>query len=194
LSPGVRYNQKVREFPGQQPPAQEGDGVLIQKHRQEAVSRAYVHAVAARCGLSCSFRDFDYGIDLTLHAIRRIDKRYVESGFALDVQAKTNTAPVITSSHVHYDMEVKTYEDLRDPSVGCPRILVLLVLPAEESAWTEQTEEHLLLRKCAYWLSLKGMPATANSASIRVPIPRANVFSVDGLARLMEKVRKREEL
>jgi hypothetical protein len=68
--------------------------VLIQTHRQEAVSRAYIHAIAARCGLGCSFRDFDYGIDLSVHAIRRVGHRYVESGFNLDIQAKsTTTAP-----------------------------------------------------------------------------------------------------
>jgi hypothetical protein len=47
-------------------------------------------------------------------------------------------------------MEVKTYDDLRDPGVGCPRILVLLVMPEDESAWTEQSEDHLLIRKCAF--------------------------------------------
>jgi hypothetical protein len=91
-------------------------------------------------------------------------------------------------------MEVKTYDDLRDPGVGCPRILVLLVMPEDEAAWTEQGEDHLLIRKCAYWTSLKGMPATANTSTVRVPIPRVNAYSVDALNRLMEKVRRREEL
>jgi hypothetical protein len=91
-------------------------------------------------------------------------------------------------------MEIKTYDDLRDPNVGCPRILVLLVLPEDELAWTEQSEDHLLIRKGAYWTSLKGRPTTMNTATIRVPIPRANLFSVEALNRLMDKVRKREEL
>jgi Domain of unknown function (DUF4365) len=168
--------------------------VLIRTHRQEAVSRAYIHTIAARCGLGCSFRDFDYGIDLTVHAISRIGRRYVESGFNLDIQAKSTTTAATTSSQVLYDMEVKTYDDLRDPGVGCPRILVLLVMPEEESAWTEQNEDHLLLRRCAYWMSLKGMSSTTNTATIRVAIPRANQFSVDALTQLMDKVRKREDL
>jgi hypothetical protein len=168
--------------------------VLIRTHRQEAVSRAYVHAIAARCGLACSFRDFDCGIDLTLHSIRRKGKRYVESGYSLDIQAKTSTTAVVNLTQVLYDVEVKTYDDLRDSSVGCPRRLVLLVMPGDEAAWTDQNEDHLLLRKCAYWASLKGMPATSNTASIRVPIPRSNVFSVGALVRLMDKVRNEEEL
>lgn len=91
-------------------------------------------------------------------------------------------------------MEVKTYNDLRDTEVGCPRILVLLALPQDEPAWTEQTEEYLLVRKCAYWMSLKGLGPTTNTAKNRVAIPRTNVFSVTALLELLDKVRKREEL
>jgi hypothetical protein len=169
-------------------------GLLIRTHRQEAVSRAYIHAIAARCGLGCSFRDFDYGIDLSVHAIGRKNHRYVELGFHLDIQAKSSTSAAFTATHVLYDLEVKTYDDLRDPAVGCPRILVLLGMPADEAAWTEQHEDHLLLRHCAYWMSLKGMGPTTNTTTVRVPIPRNNLFSIDALQRLMEKVRKREEL
>jgi hypothetical protein len=139
-------------------------------------------------------RDFDYAIDLSVHAIRRVGHRHVEAGFSLDIQAKSTTTAGVTPTQVLYDMEVKTYDDLRDSGVGCPRILVLLVMPEDETAWAEQSEDHLLIRKCAYWLSLKGMPATTNTATIRVTIPRANLFSVDALNRLMGKVRRREEL
>jgi len=71
---------------------------------------------------------------------------------------------------------------------------VLLLLPEDEATWTDQTEEHLLLRDCAYWASFKGQPATDNAKAIRVAIPRGDVFSVEALARLMEKVRKQEDL
>src|SRR5262249_39045418 len=55
--------------------------------------RAYIHAIAARCGLSCRFRDFDYGIDLTVHSTSRRGQRYAESGFRLDREgAKARTA------------------------------------------------------------------------------------------------------
>lgn len=45
---------------------EEVQGVLIRAHRQEAVARASIHAIAARCGLGCSFRDFDYGIEMAI--------------------------------------------------------------------------------------------------------------------------------
>jgi hypothetical protein len=118
--------------------------VLIRSHRQEALSRAYIHAIAARCGLGCSFHEFDYGIDLTIHEIERVGTRYRESGFALDVQAKSTTSALATPDRVRYDMEVRAYDDLRQVNAGTPRILVLLVLPEDEGTWTEQQEDYLL--------------------------------------------------
>ncbi len=156
--------------------------------------RAYVQAIAGRCGLSCSFRDFDYGIDVTLHDIRRRGHRHMESGFNLDIQAKSTTTRSLTATGVVYDLDVKNYDDLRDPQVGCPRILVLLVLPEDENEWTEQSEDHLLVRHAGYWLSLNGWGPTANQKTVRVALPRANLFSVQALESLMAKVRRGELL
>ena len=168
--------------------------MLTRNHRQEALSRAYVQIIAARCGLTCSVRDFDYGIDLTLHDIMRRGRRYVESGLLLNIQAKSTAAATRTTTDVLYDMDVKTFDDLRDTTVGKPRILVLLVLPNDESQWTVETEEHLLLRHCAYWMSLRGQRAIPNKRTVRVAIPRTNVFSVEGLQGLMERLREGQEL
>ena len=168
----------------------EGQPVLTRNHRQEVLSRAYVQAIAGRCGLACSLRDFDYGIDLTLHDIRRRGHRYMESGFNLDIQAKSTTTRSLTNTDVVYDLDVKAYDDLRDPQVGCPRILVLLVLPEDENQWTEQTEDHLLVRHAAYWLSLNGRGPTANQKTVRMTLPRINLFSVQALETLMGKIRR----
>ena len=139
-------------------------------------------------------RDFDYGIDVTFHDICRRGSRHLESGFKLDVEAKSTTARNLTDKNVVYDPVVKNYDDLRDPQVGCPRLLVLLVLPEEEARWTDQTEDHLLLRHAAYWLSLKDWEPTTNQKSVRVLLPRTNLFSVQAQETLMGKVRRREPL
>jgi hypothetical protein len=168
--------------------------VLTRNHRQEVMSRAYVQAIAGRCGLSCSFRDFDYGIDVTLHDIRRRGHRHMESGFNLNIQAKSTTTRSLTATEAVYDLDVKNYDDLRDPQVGCPRILVLLVLPEDENQWTEQSEDHLLVRHAGYWHSLNGWGPRANQKTVRVALPRANLFSVQALESLMAKVRRGESL
>lgn len=164
--------------------------MLIRAHRQESLSRAYIQAIASRCGLNCSFREFDYGIDVTVHPIHRRENRYIETGFNLDIEAKSTFGATVTDQEVLYDLEVKAYEDLRATEIGTPRILVLLVQPENESDWTAMDEEELRLRRCAYWISLKGRAPTSNTEKIRVSIPRANRFSVEALHGIMERLRQ----
>jgi len=168
--------------------------MLTRSHRQEALSRAYIHAIAGSCGLSCSFRDFDYGIDMTLHEIKQRDAQYFETGFRIDIQAKSCAAPLAADGPIVYDLGVWSYEILRESPATLPRLLVLLILPSDELDWTAHSEDGLLLRKCAYWMSLRGMPETSNVATVRLTIPRANVFSAPALRELMNKVRAGEPL
>ena len=120
--------------------------------------------------------------------------RVFAAGFQLDIQAKSTTRTELGGAQIVYDLPVKNYDDLRLEDVGIPRLLVVLVLPEDESQWTEQTDDYLLLRHAAYWLSLRGWGPTTNRRSIRLAIPTANLFTVPALDALMTKVRKREWL
>lgn len=167
--------------------------MLSRPHRQEGLSRAYIQAIAARCGMICSFRDQDYGIDGTLHHVKQRQKRAVESGTCLDVQAKSSSRVTFRDQQVLYDMEVKTYDDLRDSDIDTPRILVLLALPEKEAEWLEWSEQQLVLRRCAYWHNLRGYPPTKNTDQIRISIPRAQVFTVQSLEEIIARVRRGEQ-
>jgi Domain of unknown function (DUF4365) len=168
--------------------------LLTKNHRQEALSRAYIQAVAARCGMSCSFRDFDYGIDVTVHEIKRRGEHYAESGVSLDIQAKSLCGHCPAEADLVYDLKVKNYEDLRDPENPKPRILVLLLLPDEESEWTSLTADQLIVRRCAYWRSFMTQPPTANKDTIRVAMPRDNLFSPEALTHMFATLRAGESL
>lgn len=168
--------------------------MLIQSHRQEALSRAYIHAIAGSYGASCSFRDFDYGIDMTVHEISEGPSNYFETGIRLDIQAKSCTVPLAADGSIVYDLDVRSYDILRDSSATAPRILVLLMLPSDAADWTSQDEEGLTLRKCAYWTSLRGMPQTPNVRTVRLKIPRTDVFSALALRELFNRVRAGEPL
>jgi hypothetical protein len=167
--------------------------VLTVPHRQEGLSRAYIQAVAAQCGLSYSVPSPDYGIDLSLHDIAEVGSSRIESGYRIDIQARSTTLARIGRKHVRYDVDVPTYEMLRYADAGCPRILVVLVLPASERLWLTQSQKQLALRRCAYWVSLRGSPRTKNRRSVRVRLPRVNVFGVDALRSLMNRVRAGEQ-
>jgi hypothetical protein len=168
--------------------------MITRNHRQEVISRAYVHVIAARCGYTCSTASLDYGIDLSILEVTKVGGGYYDSGFKIDVQLKSCTATTPTPTHVQYDLEVDAYNNLVLPNPGTPRILVLLVLPEDEREWTAQSEACLELRRCAYWFSLLGLPPSKNKRTVRVSIPRTNVFSIEQLSGLMERVRRREQL
>jgi hypothetical protein len=155
----------------------------------EDLSRAYVRAVAARAGVLCDEPRQDYGLGLFIRTVDTRDRRYFDSGYQIDLQLKSTTRAQVRDEVVVHDLEVRAYDLLRR-STPIPALLVLLVLPDEPARWLEQTEEQLLLRCCAYWLSLRGAPDTPNEATIRVSVPRANVFSVQAIHQMIDRLRK----
>jgi hypothetical protein len=155
--------------------------------------RAYVQAIAARCGMSLGTPHPDYGTDVTLNEIALSGNRRCETGFKVDVQAKSTTRAKVGETHLRYDLEVKAHEYLRDARAWCPRILVVLLLPDEEEQWSSQTEEELVLRYCAYWLSLRGRRPAGRRKTVRIVIPRANVFSAAALQTLVDRFKRGEE-
>jgi hypothetical protein len=167
--------------------------MLTQAHRQEALCRAYVQAIAAQAGLLWGKTEPDYGIDLSLRSVRVQDNRRRDAGVQIDLQLKSTTRAAVTDTEVRYDLEVQAYNDLRDETCPCPRLLVVLVLPAEEADWLSQTAEELVLRHCAYWISLKGRPPTKARSTTRIGIPLANVFSVAEVIRLMQQAAERTD-
>jgi hypothetical protein len=168
--------------------------LLTRSHRQEALCRAYVQAIAAQAGLIWSRPEQDYGIDLSLRTVLVQDNRRRDSGVQLDLQLKSTGRAAVSTTALTYDLEVQAYRDLCNPNCPCPRILVVLVLPADETRWLTQTSEELTLRHCAYWISLKGSAPTTATSAVRIAIPLANVFSVEAVTGLMQRVREGSDL
>lgn len=109
--------------------------LLTRNHRQEALSQAYVQAIAALAGVGISTPRPD--------------------------------------------------NVLRDPGLCCSRYLVVLVLPAQEELWVSQSVDALTIRHCAYGLSLQGFPATRAKRSVRLLIPKENIFSAAAIQELL---------
>lgn len=167
--------------------------MLTRNHRQEALSKTYVRAIAAQAGLICVEPELDYGIDLALRSIERKNNRYRDTGVQLDIQLKSSTRTKSTDAEVVYDLEVAAYNDLCDANTPCPRILVLLALPDDESQWLKEGPQELCLRQCAWWLSLKGSAVSSASSTVRIAIPVSNVFSVAAVTAIMQRLRERKD-
>lgn len=154
--------------------------------RMEQFSKAYVKAVASvtDCSVDWSTVDND-SVDGTLK--RRTQTGIVRSPH-LDIQLKSTYTDCIQNVHVVYSLSIKNYDDLRTVNLLVPRILVVVVLPDDFSNWTNHNEQELALRKCGYWMSLRGEPATNNATSKTVHLPRQQVFDVNGLDEIFNNL------
>jgi hypothetical protein len=73
----------------------------------------------------------------------------------IELQLKC-TSDSLRGEHVVCRLKSKNYNDLRLDDLVVPRILVVLLVPRDESEWFQQTEAELSRRRCAYWISLGG--------------------------------------
>jgi hypothetical protein len=153
-------------------------------HRQEAFSRAYVRAVAAVVGLRAQDgpEPDDDSVDMTLAA--RGPGNTVRSP-RLDLQLKCQLGPPNHGEDWAYDLKLKNYDDLRPTDVQVPRILVIVAVPEVVEDWIEHGSDHMMLRHSAWWLSLRGLPDTQNTSTVRVRIPWHQRFDVASLTAIM---------
>ena len=153
--------------------------LLTTSDQKERLSLVYVKALAARAGFTtaepCPDRD---SIDLTIRAGAPFHP-------ALDLQLKATSKLVVArNGYLSFPLKIKNYDDLRNPT-QTPRLLVILELPQEESRWMTITPEELILRRRAYWLSLKGYGEVSSKTTTTIDIPVSNVLNIDALQKLM---------
>jgi hypothetical protein len=159
------------------------DTLLTDEDVESVLSGAYVRAIAGHAGYLCgtpSEPDRD-SVDLQISAGGHMRPK-------LDVQLKSTIRLNGDASSFRYRLKKKNYDDLRI-NTQTPRLLVVLDLPDDQATWLTADVDQLVIRRCAYWLSLHGMPETPNAANVTVSIPRANVFDVAAITRLMEMSR-----
>lgn len=95
----------------------------------------------------------------------------------------TRRLPRLASGDFVYDLDVRTYEVLRQTDHSVPRVLVVF-----ETADTERfriTADGTLLLGIGAWSSLEGLPATTNSATVAVTLPASNTLDRSGLERML---------
>lgn len=163
------------------------------------LSYAYLHAVAARAGMSCeaSGRHADkMGVDATVRACEKFSHDSLLTDLALDVQLKATTGKLDKKDgKISYFLHgVARYNKLRRETVIPPRVLVVLFLPSDPAEWLKWSEDELALRKCAWWVSLRGAPATGNDSGQTVYLPEDQPFHSDGLRGIMTHLSREEEL
>jgi hypothetical protein len=155
---------------------------------QEEVSKAYVHAVAARCGFAIASWSQDHGgIDTTISAAAALGSGTLARP-KVDLQLKATTQQgKVHAEYVSWTLAMPHYDALRAEPAMCPHLLVVLVLPDDFDDSVEHTVEHLIVRRCAYWVKMTGMPpATGASQTVRVPL--GQVLSPAGLQDILTRI------
>ena len=161
---------------------------------KEELSLAYVRAIASRAGFSIEeIRKDRDSVDLKVCARGLLAEDAVLTSPELAIQLKATVLEPLPTDEFSFVLPRKNYDDLSAPSL-VPRILVVFVLPEDEQQWLTHTEESLILRRCAYWRSLRGAPPTPNETSQTIRMSRGQTFDLDTLRGLLRKVAREEEL
>ncbi len=158
--------------------------------RMEDLSLAYIRAVVAQAGFIVDPITSDWeSRDGTIHATGGKRPK-------IDFQAKCHGTDPLPPGEASFpfDLPLKNYDELRNPDLIFPHLLFVILVPRAAAERVSVTEEALVLRRCGYWLSLRGLPDTSNSQTCRVHIPRANVLNVAGLTGLMTRLDRGETL
>jgi hypothetical protein len=65
----------------------------------------------------------------------------------------------------------------------------VLRLPTAKDNWLTISPEALILRHCAYWVSLNNAIDVDTETSVTISIPQSQQFNVNSLQQLMEQSR-----
>jgi len=159
------------------------DALLTRNDRMEALSRVYLAAIAAQAGYVTSTPDLDRdSIDVMISAGDSMRP-------SIGVQLKATTRILAKAASASFPLPIKNYNDLRIET-QTPRILVVLAMPAKEASWINYNVQRLILRRCAFWTSLRGMGTTTNAESVSVRLDLTQTLTVESLHILMDKSRK----
>ena len=158
---------------------------MTPEQRQEEISKAYLHAVAAHCGYAVGSWSQDHGgLDTTIGAAGPVGAGYLAKP-KVDVQLKaTHRADVEHEEFISWQLEGPHYDNLV-AEASAPHLLVVLLLPQHIDQAIEHTVTHLLIRRCAYWRTMTGMDARSVAAPT-VRLPKSQPFSPQTLHAIME--------
>ena len=173
--------------------------MLSEQNIEADLSYAYLHAIAARGGFSCAFTHRhldDAGVDAMIHEDgRMLAPDSTRTSFALHVQLKaTRVAPIEQNGRFSFSLAIGQYNKLRQTRLESARILAVLYLPANSSEWLQHSEDALISRRCVYWVSLRGAPASENDSHQTVYVPRNQLLSVASLTDIMTRCSREEEI
>ena len=149
--------------------------------QKEEFSYGYLQLLGAKAGLEVtkSGRQTDnQKIDLHIIHSGKISNIYTPR---FDAQVKCTHKENIDNGYFKYDLDIETYDRLRNIYHDVPIFLIVLLVPKDINNWVQITQEKLVVKKCAYYISLKGFPKSTNTKTVRIKIPIKNLVTPSSL-------------
>ncbi|RYE19385.1 MAG: DUF4365 domain-containing protein [Sphingobacteriaceae bacterium] len=172
---------------------------LIGNDIESELSYAYLHAIASKIGAGCKAgnrHDDNHGVDALLTAWGPFTNGGYIQEVDLKIQLKaTVKQPIDTGTHLSYFLNgVTRYNDLRSDALAVHRILIVMFLPSDANHWISISESELILKKCAYWVSLRGAPSSSNGTGETIYLPKTQIFNPDNLLNICSRLSRNEVL
>ncbi|HEV3342960.1 MAG TPA: DUF4365 domain-containing protein [Pirellulales bacterium] len=123
--------------------------------QKQQLSIAYLHAVASAAGFALQGPGVDDdSVDRTVVARGWVHRKSVLRSPKIDVQLKSvSRGPLEPGEQAFvFRLSKKNYDELRHRAL-VPRLLVVMLPPADARLWIEQDGERMLSRHAAYYVS-----------------------------------------
>lgn len=165
--------------------------MLPDTHVKEKLSLSYVMALAANAGFICQRYEEDFGLDGFIVDVKYQPHRkgYRNSSFGVDFQLKATVNAIPKGGYFLYDLEAKNYFDLIEDDIGRERILILYILPKDRNEWLVAETDKTVVKRAAYWCSLKGQPRVNNKKTVRIRIPYSQQLTSFSLQEIMNRIK-----
>ncbi len=159
---------------------------------ESELSYAYLHAIASKAGLNCRVENRhadNYGVDATIDFFDTIPQTY-RTDITLRIQLKATTSALSqTAAHFSYFFKGVPQFDRMRTNAGEPhRILVVLMLPDDPTAWLNISASELILKNAAYWVCLYGALGSTNQTGQTIYLPKANLLTPDSLRSICHSI------
>jgi len=149
--------------------------------QKEQVSRAYVHVLATQGGYTiCDWNVDKDGVDVTLRS----------HGLMVDIQLKCTQSPHIVRGGYSFDLDVETYDKLRDPERSAPGHLALPIVPPDIGRWVTHQPESIVLACHGYWASLQGKGKANGSVTTAISLPEHQTLTVKAMSAMFDAARR----
>lgn len=164
---------------------------------ESELSYAYLHAVAAKAGMSCQVTDRHadkMGIDAIIRGCGEFGGVLTDISLHVQLKATIKSTSTNAGKISFFINDLKQYDKYRRTTTNFPTILVVLFLPVDPDQWLVWTPQQLVLQRCAWWECLQGAPDSDNKSGQTVYLPEEQVFNPETLKGIFQRISCEEEL